>query len=123
MEARKKILVVDDVEANRSRIKTFLFMMHFDVDMAEDGLAAKKLIETKTFDLVISDIEMPNMNGFELLAWIKGRPDSKALPVVMLSSLDSPEVLQRCTKLGAAAYMVKPFTKEKIEASLAKAGF
>jgi CheY-like chemotaxis protein len=123
MEARKKILVVDDVEANRSRIRTFFFMMHFDVEMAEDGLAAKKLIEASHFDLVVSDIEMPNMNGFELLAWIKGRPESRAIPVVMLSSLESPEVLQRCTKLGAVSYMVKPFTKEKIEASLAKAGF
>ncbi|MFZ4616350.1 MAG: response regulator [Rectinemataceae bacterium] len=122
MEARKKILVVDDVEANRSRIRTFFFMMHFDVEMAEDGLAAKKLIEASHFDLVVSDIEMPNMNGFELLAWIKGRPESRAIPVVMLSSLESPEVLLRCAKLGAVSYMVKPFTKEKIEASLAKAG-
>ncbi len=123
MDARKKALVVDDVEANRSRIKTFLFMKHFDVDMASDGLEAKKLLETGGYDILVSDIEMPNMNGLELLAWVKRNLPTRNTAVIMLSSLDSPEVLARCAKLGASSYLVKPFTKEKIEEALAKAGF
>lgn len=122
MNERKRVLVADDMEANRTRIKTFLFMKHFDVDTAEDGLAAKKLLEAGVYDLLFSDIEMPNMNGFELLAWTKRNPKTAALPVIMLSSLDSPEVLERCSRLGASAYIVKPFTVEKIEEAFAKAG-
>lgn len=122
MDERKKILVADDMEANRTRIKTFLFMKHFDVETAEDGLAAKKLLEAGGFDLLVSDIEMPNMNGFELLAWTRKNPGTARMPVIMLSSLDSPEVLDRCKRLGASAYIVKPFTKEKIDEAFAKAG-
>ncbi|HUX41718.1 MAG TPA: response regulator [Rectinemataceae bacterium] len=123
MAERKKVLVVDDMEANRTRIKTFLFMKHFDVDAAEDGLAAKKLLEGGVFDILVSDIEMPNMNGFELLAWVRKTPSTAKMPVIMLSSLDSPEVLERCRRLGATAYIVKPFTKEKIDEAFGKAGF
>ncbi|MEI6874635.1 MAG: response regulator [Spirochaetota bacterium] len=123
MEPKKRILVVDDIEANRSRIKTFLFMKHFDVDTAADGLEAKKALETGHYDILVSDIEMPNMNGFELLAWVKRTPATRNIAVIMLSSLDSPEVFARCAKLGAVCNLVKPFTKEKIEEALAKAGF
>ena len=122
MAERKRILVADDMEANRTRIKTFLFMKHFDVETAEDGLTAKKLLEGGGFDLLVSDIEMPNMNGFELLAWTKKNPATAKMPVIMLSSLDSPEVLERCSRLGATAYIIKPFTKEKIDEAFAKAG-
>jgi len=122
MNERKRILVADDMEANRTRIKTFLFMKHFTVDTAEDGLAAKKLLEKGGYDLLVSDIEMPNMNGFELLAWVRKNATTAGMPVVMLSSLESPEVVERCTRLGANAYIVKPFTKEKVDAAFAKAG-
>ena len=122
MPDKKKVLVVDDMVQNRTAIKAFLFFLHFDSVLAEDGLEAKKLLETEQFDLIVSDIEMPNMNGFELLAFIKKSEKYKSLPVVMLSSLESPEVLDRCKKLGAAAYIVKPFTKEKFEAVLSPLG-
>ena len=91
--------------------------------LAEDGLEAKKLLENENFDLVVSDIEMPNMNGFELLSFIKKSEKHKGTPVIMLSSLDSPDVLDKCKKLGAVSYMVKPFTKEKFEAALSPLGF
>jgi CheY-like chemotaxis protein len=120
---RKKALVVDDIEANRNMLKTFLYFAHFDIELAADGLEAKKLLETKSFDLLITDIEMPNMNGFELLAWAKKSPSAAKTPVIVLSSLDTPEVAERCRKLGAADYIVKPFSKEKVDAALAKAGF
>ena len=123
MADKLSALVVDDVEANRKMLKTFLFFKHFEVDMAADGIEAKRLLEEKAYALVVSDIEMPNMNGFELLAWIKKSAARAKTPVVMLSSLESPEVKERCRKLGAADYVVKPFTKEKIDAALAKAGF
>jgi CheY-like chemotaxis protein len=124
MGEKMRALVVDDVETNRTMLKTFLFFKHFEVELAADGLEAKRLLEAKGFDLVVSDIEMPNMNGFELLSWIKkGALPRAGIPVIMLSSLEDPEVLARCRRLGSIDYVVKPFTKEKIDAALGKAGF
>jgi len=122
MSDKRRAMVVDDIETNRTMLKTFLFFKHFEVEMAADGLEAKRLLEAKPFDLVVSDIEMPNMNGFELLAWIKKDAARSKVPVIMLSSLEDPDVLARCRKLGAADYIVKPFTKEKVDDALAKAG-
>ena len=122
MEERKKALVADDMEQNRSAIKTFLFFYRYDVDVAHDGLEAKELYGKKNYDLVFSDIEMPNMNGFEFLSWIRRSSERKTVPVVMLSSLDSPETIDRCKKLGASAYIVKPFSKEKMDGALKTAG-
>jgi len=118
MANRKQVLIADDMEQNRRAIKTFLFFLHFDATLAEDGLIAKKILETTKFDLIVSDIEMPNMNGFELLAHVKKTPTLRDTPVIMLSTLDSPEVMERCQKLGAGYYIVKPFTKEKFDAAL-----
>jgi len=122
MADKKRALVADDMEQNRNAIKAFLFFFHFDVELAKDGLEAKSLYEKNTYDLVVSDIEMPNMNGFEFLTWIRRSSSRKNTPVIMLSSLDSPEVIERCTRIGANAYIVKPFTKEKMDSALAKAG-
>jgi len=119
MADKKQVLIVDDMEQNRKSIKTFLFFLHFDATLASDGLEARKLLETNRFDLIVSDIEMPNMNGFELLAFVKKSPALKNIPVIMLSTLDTPEVMDRCKKLGAGTYIVKPFTKEKFESALA----
>lgn len=119
MAEKKRVLIVDDAEHNRNSIRTFLFFLHFEGTLATDGLEAKKLLETEKFDLIMSDIEMPNMNGFELLSFIKKSPIHKDVPVVMLSTLDSPEVMDRCKKLGASSYIVKPFTKEKFETAFA----
>jgi two-component system chemotaxis response regulator CheY len=122
MADKKRVLIADDMEQNRKSIKAFLFFLHFDAILAEDGLAAKKILETEKFDLVVSDIEMPNMNGFELLTFIKRSPVHKDVPVIMLSTLDSPEVQERCRKIGASSYIVKPFTKEKFETALKSIG-
>jgi len=122
MADKKRVLIVDDMEVNRKAIKTFLFFFHFEIDLANDGLEAKALIEKNTYDLVVSDIEMPNMNGFELLTWIRRSSGHKTVPVIMLSTLDSPETIERCTRIGATAYIVKPFTLDKMTAALEKAG-
>jgi len=119
---RRLALVADDMEANRNVIKAFLFFNNFTIDVAKDGLEAKTLFEQKPYDLVFSDIEMPNMNGFELLTFIRRSSSRKEVPVVMLSSLDSPEVIERCKRIGATAYIVKPFTKDKMEEALKKTG-
>jgi CheY-like chemotaxis protein len=123
MGPRKSALVIDDKAEIRTATKTFLSFAGFDSSFAADGLEAKEALGQKSFDLVVSDIEMPNMNGFEVLSYIRKNPSSAKVPVIMLSSLDAEDVRQRCEKLGAQAYIVKPFTIETMKAALAKAGF
>ena len=122
MAVKYKALVADDMDQNRTAIKAFLFFYKFDVELAKDGLEAKEKYGAGTFDIVFSDIEMPNMNGFEFLTWVKKSSNRKDTPVIMLSSLDSPEIIERCKRIGATSYIVKPFTKEKMEAALKIAG-
>lgn len=122
MAPKKQVLIIDDMEANRNSIKTFLIFLHYEATLAADGIEAKKILETAHFDLIVSDIEMPNMNGFEVLAFVKKSATHKDTPVLMLSTLDTPEVLERCQKLGAGSYIVKPFTKEKFETALTSLG-
>jgi len=123
MAERKTALVIDDKESIRKATKTFLALAGFDSTLAVDGLEARERLSESSYDLVVSDIEMPNMNGFEILAFIRKNPSSASTPVIMLSSLDGDEVRLRCEKLGAQAYIVKPFTLDTMKGALAKAGF
>lgn len=123
MAAKKTALVIDDKEEIRKATKTFLSLAGFDSTMAVDGLDAKDRLSESSYDLVVSDIEMPNMNGFELLSFIRRNPSSSSVPVIMLSSIEEDEVKLRCEKLGAQAYIVKPFTLDSMKGALAKAGF
>jgi DNA-binding response OmpR family regulator len=123
MATRKTALVIDDKAEIRTATKTFLSLSGFDPVLACDGLEAKSQLEARSFDLVVCDIEMPNMNGFELLAFARKNPSSARTPVIMLSSLEAEDVKLRCAKLGAQAYIVKPFTLDSMKGALAKAGF
>ncbi|MFW5747211.1 MAG: response regulator [bacterium] len=118
----KKALVVDDGAMNRSFIKTFLTVKGFDVTTAEDGLKGLEAAKGDSFNLVFSDIEMPNMNGLEFLKNRKRLDVYKAVPVIVLSTVDKPEVIERAKKLGAVHYMIKPFTEEKMAEALKIAG-
>jgi len=111
----KKALVVDDGQLNRTFIKTFLVTKGYEVDTAEDGLEGLNSAKENSYDLIFSDIEMPNMNGLEFLKNIKQEIKYKNVPIVMLSTLDKPEVIDRAMKMGATHYMVKPFTTEKMD--------
>lgn len=111
----KKALVVDDGQLNRTFIKTFLVTKGYDVDTAEDGLEGLNLAKANSYNLIFSDIEMPNMNGLEFLKNIRQEIKYTNIPIVMLSTLDKPEVIDRAVKMGATHYMVKPFTTEKMD--------
>ena len=111
----KKALVVDDGQMNRTFIKTFLVTKGYEVDTAEDGLQGLNKAKENSYDLIFSDIEMPNMNGLEFLKNIKQEEAYRKVPIVMLSTLDKPEVIDRAIKMGATHYMVKPFTTDKMD--------
>ncbi len=117
---KKKALVVDDQQMNRTFIKTFLVTKGYEVDTADDGLEGLNTAKANSYDLIFSDIEMPNMTGLEFLKNIKQDINYTNVPIVMLSTLDKPEVIDRAIKMGATHYMVKPFTTEKMDEAFKK---
>jgi two-component system, chemotaxis family, chemotaxis protein CheY len=116
-----KILVVDDFSTMRRIIKGLLRESGYaNVEEAEDGVAALDVLRNAAFDFVISDINMPNMNGFELLARIKKDETLAHLPVLMVTAEARREDIVRAAQEGAAGYIVKPFTKATLEEKVAK---
>ena len=97
-----------------------------EADEAEDGVAALSKLRNTTFDFVVSDINMPNMNGFQLLAEIKKDDKLKHIPVLMVTAEARKEDIVLAAQQGAAGYIVKPFTKatleDKVNHILTKAG-
>lgn len=120
---KKRVLIVDDEEVNRRLLSSFFTFQHFTVETAPDGLAALKMTDATAYDLIFSDIEMPNMTGLEFLSRIKRNPAKSAIPFVMLTTLDNRETIDKAKSLGASEYMVKPFKRDNMVAILKKLGF
>ncbi|MDP1164989.1 response regulator, partial [Klebsiella pneumoniae] len=87
---------------------------------AEDGVEALNMLKGSKFDFVVSDINMPNMTGFELLKAIKEDPTLKHLPVLMVTAEARKEDIVLAAQSGAAGYIVKPFTKATLEEKVQK---
>ncbi len=107
IERCKSILVVEDSITSRMLLKNILESAGFEVKTAVDGIDAWSVLETANFDLVVSDVEMPRMDGFELTAKIRSQENLKNLPVVIVTSLESREDRERGIDVGANAYIVK----------------
>lgn len=120
---RKKALVLDDVKLNQLTISSFLQLSGFDVDIEADGLKGLKIISENKYDLIFSDIEMPNMNGLEFLKRVKSMESHKNIPIVILSSVNKQEIIDKALHLGAVSYINKPYNREKMKFALGKAGF
>jgi two-component system, chemotaxis family, sensor kinase CheA len=104
---RKSILVVEDSITSRMLLKNILESAGYDVQTAVDGVDAWTTLKTSDFDVVVSDIEMPRMDGFELTSKIRTEEKFKNLPVVIVTSLESREDKERGIDVGANAYIVK----------------
>ena len=118
------LLVVDDNELNRDMLSRRLELQGYRVTLAENGLEALHRLQMDPFDLVLLDIMMPEMDGFEVLKRIKADPALRHVPVIMLSALDDMESVVRCIEMGAEDYLQKPFDpvllRARIGASLEK---
>jgi two-component system chemotaxis sensor kinase CheA len=101
------VLVVEDSITSRTLLKNVLDAAGFDVKTAIDGIDALNSLVADRFDLVVSDVDMPRMNGFDLTARIRADKEISELPVVLVTALDSPEDKERGIDAGANAYIVK----------------
>ncbi len=116
-----KFLIVDDFSTMRRIIRGLLKEMGCNnADEAEDGVVALGMLKQAKFDFVVSDINMPNMNGFELLKAIKADDSLKHLPVLMVTAEARKEDIVLAAQSGAAGYIVKPFTKATLEEKVQK---
>ncbi len=119
MSNQLRFLVVDDFSTMRRIIRNLLKEIGFtEADEAEDGVAALQKLRGSTFDFVVSDINMPNMTGFELLSEIKKDEKLKHLPVLMVTAEARKEDIVLAAQQGASGYIVKPFTKATLEDKL-----
>jgi putative two-component system response regulator len=118
------ILVVDDNEMNRDLLRRRLEQQHLRVMTAEDGQQAINMIGEQNFDMVLLDIMMPGLNGYEVLDYIKGQANLRHIPVIMISALDEMDSIIRCIEAGADDYLPKPFNpvllKARVNAGLDK---
>ena len=116
------VLVVDDSAAIRKILQRVLRqtgMAINEIHEAGDGQEALKLLRSRRIDLVLTDINMPRMDGLELLAAIKGSSEWAAVPVVMITTEGGEAKVAEAVRLGAAAYVRKPFTADQIKDKLA----
>ena len=121
MTADPRFLIVDDFSTMRRIVRNLLKEIGYhNAEEAEDGAVALNMLKAGKFDFVVSDINMPNMNGFELLKSIRAEESLKGLPVLMVTAEAKKEDILLAAQSGASGYIVKPFTKATLEEKLQK---
>lgn len=108
------VMIVDDVPLNRSFVRMLLEERNYRIIEAEDGQKALDLIKKDMPDLILLDIVMPNLNGFETLKIIRGTPELQHLPVILVSTVEEFSSKREGFLIGADDYIVKPFKPEEL---------
>ena len=109
MAVQYSLLVVDDNEMNRDMLSRRLRRQGYRVEVAVDGRQALDMLSQEEFNLVLLDIMMPEMNGYQVLERLKADQKLHHIPVIMTSSLDDMDGIDKCMELGADSYVTKPF--------------
>ncbi len=111
---KKKILVIDDELSIRMLLENFLSKI-YEVITKNDGMEGVQWLEQGNIpDLIVADIQMPNMNGNDFIKNIRSSGFFKEIPLIMLSGIESSQEKVKCLKLGANDYLVKPFNPEEL---------
>jgi adenylate cyclase len=116
--ATASLLIVDDNELNRDMLRRRLERLGYKVSCAENGREALKLLRTGSFDLLLLDIIMPVMDGFEVLEQLKAEPPLRDIPVIVLSASDQLDHVVKCIQRGAQDYLSKPFSPVLLQARI-----
>jgi two-component system chemotaxis response regulator CheY len=114
------ILIVDDSASVRQQLRIVLTQSGYSVMEADDGRKAMLMLARPEISLVICDVNMPLMNGLEMLESLKRVHGNRKLPVLMLTSERHPDMVERARKAGAAGWIVKPFDARALVAAVAK---
>jgi two-component system chemotaxis response regulator CheY len=111
----KKVLVVEDSTTMRSLIaSTVEELPGFTVIAVGNGFEALKILPSQPFDLIITDINMPDINGLEIVNFVKNHPNYRTIPLIIVSTEQSEEDIKKGLALGASAYVTKPFNPDEL---------
>ena len=110
----KSILVVDDTRSMRAMVASVLQGAGYEVAEAADGMEALQLARGRVFDLVVTDHNMPRMDGVTLVRELRGLPNYDAVALIVLSTEASPELKQKGREAGATGWMAKPFDPQRM---------
>ncbi len=117
---KAKILVVEDDSFMQTILSMFL-AKRFETDIAENGIEAVLLLQNSVLpSLIISDLNTPEMNGLELIKYLKANDHLKAIPIIILCGDDNPQQRQNCLQAGAVAFIIKPFNPVELGALIDK---
>lgn len=120
-DVKMKFLVVDDFSTMRRIVRNLLKELGFvNVDEAEDGAVALQKLNSEHFDFVVTDWNMPNLDGLQLLQAVRANPQLKHLPVLMITAEAKRENIIAAAQAGASGYIVKPFTAATLSDKLTK---
>lgn len=112
--SRYSVLIVDDIPLNVLLVKSMLSKLKFDIRSASNGLAALEEIAQSVPDIILTDIMMPEMNGFEMTKILRENPQTRYIPIVILSALNSDSDIKEALAVGANDFITKPFIPERI---------
>lgn len=112
-EQRKKILIVDDERLTRAILQRHIVLAGYDVIVASNGQEAMQKIQEVTPDLVVVDLVMPDMNGFEMCRRIRSNEQTKKTPLIVVSALQSQADIDEAKSSGADVYMTKPIKSDE----------
>ena len=112
------LLVVDDNSMNRIMLSRYITKLGYQATLAENGRQALEKLQGEPFDLVLLDVQMPEMDGYQVLEHLKADPRLRDIPVIMISAVEELESVVRCIELGAQDYLPKPFNPVLLRARL-----
>jgi DNA-binding response OmpR family regulator len=124
-ERKTRILIIDDDIGFRDLLRIHLSAAGYEVQVADDGVTGGRALLAQAPDLIVSDVNMPFLDGFELLSLLRSDADTASIPVILLSGRSDGDTMAKAVELGAADFLTKPVTRdqllESVEASLARA--
>ncbi|MEM6388048.1 MAG: response regulator [Pseudomonadota bacterium] len=112
------VLAVDDSRTMRDMITLALTSEGFDVSLAEDGEHGLEVLDGMAPDVIITDINMPRLDGFGFIDAVRARDDAKSIPILVLTTESSDDLKSRARAAGATGWIVKPFAQDKLVRAL-----
>jgi two-component system, chemotaxis family, chemotaxis protein CheY len=117
---QKTVLIVDDSATMRNMLKASMQELDFDVHTAQDGEKAMKSVELNTYDVILTDINMPNVDGIELIRLIRENPNNKSVPILVITTEGGDAAKLAGREAGANGWIVKPCDPEILKRAVAK---
>src|SRR5947209_13965326 len=114
----RSLLVADDNSMIRIMLSRYITKLGYQATLAENGRQALEKLQAEPFDLVLLDVQMPEMDGYQVLEQLKADPHLRDIPVIMISAVEELESVVRCIELGAQDYLPKPFNPVLLRARL-----